>query len=245
MNLSSLDVLALAGLPESELIPKLANKKLDQPFMMEDARILVRALVPDHGTLEKLARAIYEEVQRQRPIRVARRARNRTHLTRTEMQTMPATIKYSTDTPAGRARRAFAKKSLAEYFFLNYIENSFDEEILAMLELMTDVSSYAVYFLDVGSRPATSCVVKISANDNSRTTYNFLLYKLPGGKVRGVPTAADNVRDAWAEQVPEEAFELSELGYKFETNFEEQTMVGAHPDGDVIALIWRGRIDDL
>jgi len=237
MNLSSLDVLALAGLPESALIPQLANKKLDQPFLMEDARILVRALLPDHGTLEKLARAIYEEVGRQRPIRDARRA----HRQWTKAREWAATHPLDQN-PKDRHKEWRIK--LAKAHFGDYIQDSFDEEILSLLELMTGAQSYRVSFLDVGSRPVTCCLVKIQSDAKDRPAFNFLLYKVKSGKVKGAPTAADNVKDAWAEQVPEEAFELSELGYEFKTDFENQTMIATHPDGDEIPLVWRGRLDD-
>ena len=244
MKLTDLDVLALAGLPESALVPKLANKKLDGPFTMEDARILVRALKPDHGTLEKLARAIYEEVQRQRKLRDARRARTKVQVSdlRKTMGELLAGA-YPPGSESNRLRRNFARTKLAFGFFGDYIRNSFDEEILALLELMTGTTYYRVNYLDVGSRPVVACVVQIQSDAKGRPTYNFLLYRRRG-KVKGVPTIADTVKDAWADQVPPEALEIAEEGYSFHTDFENQTMIATQPDKDEIILPWKNRLDD-
>ncbi len=242
MKLTNLDVLALAGLPDSALVPKLANKKLGGPFRMEDARILVRALKPDHGTLEKLATAIYEEVQRQRKVHDARKAQ--ATLRRVAGKTLDAQSKYSKATPAGCVRRDLAKQRLARSLFGDYIENSFDDEMVAFLEIMTGADTYSVKFLDVGARPVVACVVQVQSNGKDRPCHNLLLYKVKGGKVKGVPTAADNVKDAWADQVPPDALEVAELGYKFETDFERQLMVARHPDGDTIEIPWKNRLDD-
>lgn len=244
MKLTDLDLLALAGLPDSALVPILASKKVGQAFRMEDARILVRALKPDHGTLEKLARAIYEEVQRQRKIRDARKARMEVDLKREMAAILPANIKYA-NTPHGSIRRGIEKTRLAQSHFGDYIEKSFVDEMVAFVEIMTGANTYSVKFLDVGARPVVACVVEIQANSKDSPAYNFLLYKVKGGKVKGVPTIADTVKDAWADQVPPEALEVAELGYEFETNFENQVMIARHPQvEDTIEIPWKNRLDD-
>lgn len=233
----ALDALAYAALPERALVARLASLKVGKYFTMEESKRLIRSIYPKHGDLLRLAQLVYDEVQRQTPIRNGRRA----HALTMKVQA-GGTMQLIKRNAAGWHRaRQLMKTHHGVTHFADYINESFCEEVLALLEAMGGgPRSYAVQWLDTGCRPCIASVVRITSGEGH---HNILVYKVRGkGVIRSALTKADTVRDAFADQVPADALKLAADGYTFRTDFDEQTLIATKGDDEKV-FPWNGSLD--
>ncbi len=239
LEAGSLDALAYAALPDHELVPRLAAYKLRQgkSFDLEDSRILLRTIFGKgvHGDLERLANLVYEEYQRQKPVFKARAANQ------VLAEQRNRTIAQRLSTKSLRERRRI---ELAMAQFGDYVESSFSDDVLALLELMKhEHRLYQVEWLDAGVKPAIYALLHVTVTgEKSAHDENFLIYKVPGTskiKAAEVPSSVTDGRGAWAYQVPKEIVQLRQMGWSFRTDFDAQTLVATGPSGDLV-FPWQG-----
>lgn len=249
----ALNALAYAGLEEPALIAKLAHKSIGKEFTLTEARTLVRSIFPKRGDLERLSVAVLNEKNRQEPIRNTRRAlakaEEKRRLPYTTPFRYPEVLRRDDEYREVDERRRQEFVRHAQNQFGGFIKAVFDSEILALMELCAeDCRAYRVDWLDGGNRPAISAIVKVTVEGPRVGAFQdtFLLYKEPGScKARAVSAGGrEDVKSAWAYQVPMSAIALSSYGYKFRTAFDTQELVATGPEGDEQRFRWRGRADE-
>jgi hypothetical protein len=235
----TLELLALAGLPEDAMIALLANRYVGKPFDMEQCRAVIRDTCPDRGKLNILTVKLWNERLRQEPIRNGRVA--------LKMAAEIAARPYAKRIPDRKSERI----RHAKLQFGSYIEQVFASDILALMELTAqDCRSYRVDWLDCGCRPVIAATVRITVEGNRGAfDQGFLLYKLPGtSDVRTAYTDEREVKGAWSMQLPSTfvgiAGELKRQGYTFRTDFDKQAMVVTDPEtGRERLTYWTGRAE--
>lgn len=244
----TLDALALAALPFHAQVCYLAARIVRErrPFALDDARPFVRQFFPRHGELERMAVALVEEVNRQRPLHNGRRA----IALADELRNRPIGERL-----ADPKKRLAAKIRFAQSNFGGFLDNSFSPDVLSMLALLKHEDRvYQVTWLDGGVRPVICALVKvvcvrerdpISGLAKEPFVESFLLYRVPGTGAAGaasVPDSITTLRDAWAYQVPKKVLALRRLGWSFVTNFEDQTLTATGPDESRV-FPWQGSAD--
>lgn len=219
------------------MVRRLAAHKLRQkvPFGLEEARILVRSLMPERGNLERLAVAIHTEYGRQSSRHKERRAAKLAE----ELKNRPIWARLHS---AERRKKAHINFAIRQ--FGDYVKNAFADDVIALLELLKhDHRLYEVHWVAGGVRPLISAVVKVTVTgEKDAWDEGFLLYKLPRtAKIMSafVPSHTDSIRDAWAYQVPVEVVGLRQQGWRVRTDFEAQTLTVTGAGGEIV-VPWQG-----
>lgn len=232
-----LELMALLTLPEPAMIRRLAAYKLrqKQAFTIEDARILVRTLMPARGDLERLACAIRHEYLNQYE---AHKTRLGARLAK-ELAERPISVRMNTPEKRKVAHQKFAIRQ-----FGDYVKGAFADDVIALLELLKhEHRLYEVIWVTGGVRPVISALLKVTVTGEKKAwSTGFLLYKAPGqSTIRAAtcPSHLTTLRDAWAWQVPDEILDLRKEGWAIKTDFEAQTLTATGAGGELV-VSWEG-----
>lgn len=234
-----LDAIALSSLPEKAMIARMAQRYLGRDFTMVEARIAVRTLLPQRGDLERLAGLLLTEVRRQAKLHNVRQARK----FRAQALARPIYERLPTAESRHEAHIQFAMRE-----FTDYVSAVFNDDAISMLGLLAgEARAYNVKWLDGGIRPTASALIEveiIAADDKyKKLAARFLIYKVPGTDdvrcAECVDATCENVKVAFADQVPDEVLALRCAGNAVRTDFANQTFEAAGQ-----TFPWVGKADE-
>jgi len=238
-----LDVLAMARLPESVKIARLAHKWIGKPFPVEQAKAIIKCYFTDvNGRLPELTRRLYTEKHRQERLRNDRAAFAEAALERAKSPM----LKYQRN-PTLQQQRTM---EIAQQTFGAHVRDNFNADTLALMSLISGENRwYRVNWLNAGFKPLRSAVIEVVtlSTANAPLYRRFLLYRT-NGRVLVARTVGRTLAEAWGGQLPEQFMEgvaqYKAEGCSFQMDYESQEMVVTGPSGVVNRVPWSGQTVD-
>lgn len=235
-----LDILALASLPESAQIARLANRWIGKPLSRAQAVAVVDCYLSVNGRKRAVVEALMAEKRRQEGLRNGRQA----FTTAAAGRAKSPLDKYR-ESPSLRTKRTM---DIIQRTFGQHVRDNFNETTLSLMSLIAGESqSYTVRWVEAGFQPVRSALIAVVVTGgNRRQERRYLLYKVNNRVlVANTHLGCVSLRDAWASQLPSSFLvqlpELQREGCSFESDLEGQQMVITGPEGLVDKVEWTGR----